>query len=362
MKMQSWIEKLAAIAALFAFLVLAGPLRGQQTVTYTVTDLGTLGGSSSGAYAMNEAGKVVGFAETSNGGAQAFLWQPGTGMQGLGTLGGNDGVALAINQRGDVAGWDTLTPGGPPPPPDSSCSVRCIAFLWTQTGGMVALGTLGGTYSVAFGINDRGDVVGESDNANGQIRGFHWKNGSMSELPTLPGGTISAAFDINNEGTIAGYSDRSDGSFHAVLWNRNGQIVDLGTLPGGGVSVAIAIDELGIVTGYSSTPSSVGHAFRWTKPAGMVDLGLLPNSVQSFGSAVNELGGIAGASSPDPNDAFTVGTPVIWAGQNHMIALPVLAGSNGGAAYAINTHGNAAGQVWFQAGGGPTRAVLFQRQ
>src|SRR5207248_9972172 len=68
-----------------------------------MTDLGTLGGSSSLAVAINERAHVVGVSETSSGQSHAFLWQNAV-MTDLGTLGGTNSIAVAINERGQVIG------------------------------------------------------------------------------------------------------------------------------------------------------------------------------------------------------------------------------------------------------------------
>ena len=57
---------------------------------FTVRNLGTLGGTFSGANAINEHGEVVGFAELPSGEVRAILWREGEGMRSLGTLGWSD--------------------------------------------------------------------------------------------------------------------------------------------------------------------------------------------------------------------------------------------------------------------------------
>ena len=47
---------------------------------------------------------------------------------------------------------------------------------------MTDLGTLGGAYSIALGVNDLGHIVGESETANGDVHGFIYRDGMMHDL------------------------------------------------------------------------------------------------------------------------------------------------------------------------------------
>jgi probable HAF family extracellular repeat protein len=77
-----FIWALVALAALVLALTL--PAAAQ---TYTVTDLGTLGGGSSEASAINSRGEVVGWSKTGAGQTHGFVYRAG-GMVDLGTLAG----------------------------------------------------------------------------------------------------------------------------------------------------------------------------------------------------------------------------------------------------------------------------------
>jgi probable HAF family extracellular repeat protein len=127
----------------------------------TMIDLGTLGGDNSAAESkgINDAGEVVGVAETSTvdpttGGLtfHAFLWRRGR-MIDLGTQGGASySDAYAINNRGQVAAVSfTGTTSAP----------ASVAYVW-QDGRTTPLGNLGGSWTIPHQINDRGQVVGES--------------------------------------------------------------------------------------------------------------------------------------------------------------------------------------------------------
>jgi len=92
---------------------------------------------------------------------------------------------------------------------------------------MVDLGTLGGDYSEANGVNDFGQVVGSSEDAAGNTQAFIWEDGIMTALPNL-GGTYNCAYAINNSGAILGSSRDSSGSDYVVIWSASGGIQNLG--------------------------------------------------------------------------------------------------------------------------------------
>ena len=62
--------------------------------------LGTLGGSSATPNDINDAGHIVGESSPPGGGDHAFLWTPSGGMVDLGTLGGSFSVARPSTTRG----------------------------------------------------------------------------------------------------------------------------------------------------------------------------------------------------------------------------------------------------------------------
>jgi probable HAF family extracellular repeat protein len=143
----------------------------------------------------------------------------------------------------------------------------------------VDLGTLGGRISSAVGVNDRGQVVGNSyiDAGNVAQHAFSWTaTDGMVDLGTL-GGSISSAAAVNARGQVVGYSyiDAGNVAQHAFSWTATDGMLDLGTL-GGFFSQATAVNARGHVVGVSSTADVVAdHAFLWTARDGMVDLGTL---------------------------------------------------------------------------------------
>jgi len=77
--------------------------------------------------------------------------------------------------------------------------------VWTQ-GKLRDLGTLGGKYSVAYGINALGHACGSSltrDGLYGFEHAFIWTNGRILDLGTL-GGNYSSARGINQSDQVVG--------------------------------------------------------------------------------------------------------------------------------------------------------------
>jgi probable HAF family extracellular repeat protein len=83
----------------------------EQVGAFTVTDLGTLGGSKSDALGINNRGEVVGYSLLAGRSTErAFLFSGGK-MIDLGTLGGDGSWATSVNDNGQVVGWAN-TAGG----------------------------------------------------------------------------------------------------------------------------------------------------------------------------------------------------------------------------------------------------------
>jgi len=127
-----------------------------------------------------------------------LIWRDGSPTNLGSPLGGQfNNIATGINNRGQVAGMSDL-------PGDATAH----AFLW-QDGVMNDLGTLAGdVYSVAWEVSERGQVLGQSCDANGNCRGFLWENGAMTDLNALISADSSLiiidANDINAAGEITG--------------------------------------------------------------------------------------------------------------------------------------------------------------
>lgn len=255
-------------------------------------------------------------------------------VQDLGTLGGSYSYAFGVSPDGAVVGT-SATAGG-----------TDHAFLW-RNGTMTDLGTLAGTegVSAARGINQHGEVVGESSTGDGQSRAFLWREGVMTDLGTLNGdgfGT-SAAQSINGLGQVVGYSSSPTATQTATLW-QNGAITDLGTL-GGSFSAAYDINNSGQVVGSSrvSPESDDHHAFLWQNGV-MTDLGTLGGPF-SHAQGINEDGDVVGWSEAADGQTHAV----VWK-QGKIIDLGLFRGQTFG--YAINTEHLKVG-FWTGNGAGP---------
>jgi len=219
-------------------------------------DLGAQAGTVSQGFGINDNGDVVGVYFEQNGAEHSFIASPGapirvlrpdayqpsgitndgrvTGMSWSGSafrtladgtlqdLSAFVSFGADMNAAGDVAGWGWHDPSMTRPE---------TAFRYSDRAGYEDLGTLGGSSSYGYGINDQGIVVGTSqlvpDRMGHAFRAV--PGGTMEDLGGLPGGFaggISSAWSINTHGDIVGQSDNAYG-WTAFVYNDVEGMTDL---------------------------------------------------------------------------------------------------------------------------------------
>src|ERR1043166_208479 len=194
----------------------------------------------------------------------------------LGTLGGSFSEARGINRVGQIAGYSTTVDGFQ------------HAFVWDPTSGLRDLGTLpGGLQSIAHAINDAGQVAGQADMA-GFDRAVRWDPVTgIGDLGSLGGG-FGIAPGINNVGQNVGRASPASGNVPAFVWDPINGMRDLGSLDGI-FSAAFAITDTGQVVGVSSGWAGL-HAVLWDSAGSIRDLGVLPNAASQFALAAGITG------------------------------------------------------------------------
>ena len=200
-----------------------------------------------------------------------FFWD-GNALTPLTPLGGYQSFASGVNNAGQVVGWAETAVHDP------TCNAPQVlqfrAVLWDpRKGTKRELRPLPmDSTSAATAINDAGQVVGISgdcDIAVGQLSARHsvlWENDTVIDIGDLGGDAWHTPMDINNEGEVVGFSNPLgvigiDFAPHAFLWTRAGGVKDLGTLPGDAVSQAVGINSSGQIVGVSS--GAINRAFLY---------------------------------------------------------------------------------------------------
>ncbi|HSV82248.1 MAG TPA: hypothetical protein VLK85_23905, partial [Ramlibacter sp.] len=170
-------------------------------------------------------------------------------------------VAYAINNSSQAVGYSSGAGGE-------------RAVSWTPEGQPTALLAPGGAQARAYGVNQRGDIVGVAGQGIARRPVLWVAGGGASELPVLAGFAAGEAAWVNGRGDVVGYSATGAELRHATLWPAAGRVVDIGTLPGGSASQAFGINDAGAVVG-SSESTGGSRAFIWNSVEGMRDLNAL---------------------------------------------------------------------------------------
>ena len=242
----------------------------------------------------------------------------------LGTLGGKFSQASALNNRGQVAGL-SLT-----------AQDEAHGYVW-RGGKMTDVGTLGGEFSLVTGLNNNGAAVGFSvDKSDDYVHAFAWRDGKMSRV--FPKSEIaSIAMDINDSGAIVGLSLDAKDRVRGFL--RNGDKTNFFYYGGSDFTVASAVNASGAIAGFGMK-DCVMKSFTLSEGKFRSLPGL--RGEDCFAQAINERGDVAGASFLDDSDTVHA---VVWR-DGKPIDLGVLPGLPDSGAYSVNRAGVVVGAAF----------------
>ncbi|MBY8883068.1 hypothetical protein [Actinacidiphila acidipaludis] len=248
--------------------------RPATATTWTALDLGTLGGATSKATAL-DAGTVVGESATADGATHAFAYDRDSGvLSDLGSLGGTSSTAVAVHGR-YVAGNST-----------TAGDAATHGFVYDlRRHRMTDLGTLGGTTSTVTAF--RGGIVVGSASTGGDAatHAFAYDLGTrvMTDLGSLagPAGTSTAVdiakgrYVVGNSSVAGEPASVTHGFVHDLV---TGTTTDIGTHGGSysrisDVSGRTVVGTQGVPAGGTGLP----HGFAYDLDTGTwTDLGHSP--------------------------------------------------------------------------------------
>ena len=264
----------------------------RRAPSFSIREIGTLGGSESFAYAINNNGDAVGSSRmTGDLSTHSFVYRrggltdlfplnsegiltvgptgindqgviasgvigadgvyypaihDGTGITILGSLGAPtwyqfSGTATSVNNSGQAVGYSYVD------------GETRHAFLYSN-GVMTDIGSSSG-YSGALGINEAGEAVGfASDTPFGFAHAFVYSNGVTTVINPFGGlDNESYAASINDKGQVVGQGLTPEGYIRAFVYS-NGLSKNLGTLRGGHNSAAYSINNRGLIVGIADYP------------------------------------------------------------------------------------------------------------
>jgi probable HAF family extracellular repeat protein len=295
------------LALTLLYTMLAAPV---LATSYQIIDLGAIAPAVY-AYDINNHSQVVG--EMSWSGSSVAFVQSGAGApQPIpGTPDRLWSYANRINELGQATG---------------RCGAN--AALW-KNGIMVNLGTLPGGYSsYGRGINDNGQVVGDSTNTDYKYHAFLWD--SVHGMQDIGVGT---AYDINNAGQVVGYNWPS-----AFIWDA-----EHGTQTVDGVARLYAINNRGDSAGITNHSTSL---VRW-RDGTLMPLQTPESTYYTQAGDINELGQSVGFA----HNGYDI--PVVWDAAGNVQRLPTFYWWGSEQACGINDQGQIVGYVVYDMLTGP---------
>lgn len=290
----------------------APPLQAQGRPGYTAIEYAKLDspGAITVVRSMNSANEVAGgFQKDRRKASSALLFFANNAVEDVtGEQVAGSSVAYGINDQGEVVGAF-----------NSDTALR--PFRAVRKGAVQELALPSGSNGgIAYALNDLGESAGYVSGTAG-IRPVWWTRRGEVQLLQSIGSLTARALDLNDRGDVVGVS--GDDVKTAVTWPRKGDVISLGTLPGFTHSEAVSITEngaiAGVATGTGDFPNR-SRAVLWQSGGGSIqDLGALPGGTDSRARDLNNRGEVVGtSSSADGDRAF------VWTAATGMLDLNAL--------------------------------------
>jgi len=245
-------------------------------------------------------------------------------------------LAAGINDRGDVIGTSASN--------RQNLSDQSHATLFSH-GAVIDLGVpAGDTFTNGYGINDRGEgigIVGALADPSLDPTPFAalFAGGRVLQM-TSPGGGYAFGQAINRRGQGAGFGYVGT-QLHALLFDR-GPVVDLGVLPGGSFSLAYALNNRGVAAGQADAGGGFTHAALFDHGA-VTDIDTSGNQESSNAEGINDAGLTVGQVQGATYHAFLY--------RNGAMIDLMPPGASYSDAAAINNQGQIAGNAYYPASG-----------
>jgi probable HAF family extracellular repeat protein len=233
-------------------------------------------------FGINNLGQIVGEYVDQNGRSHGFLWNNGvfTTIDAPGPA-GTSTIAFDINDSGQIVGIPfnvSIIAGNGP------------AFLRDANGVFTEIKIQGGSEVITYGINNSGQIVGTYIDAAGRDHGFLLNHGVTTNVDVPDATGFTVVYDINDGGQLAGAYDIAG---HGYLKDTNGNFSTIDHPAAAGLTgEPIGINNIGQIVGaYIDDAGSFRGFLLDNHVFTNIDV---PKAMRSIPSKINDNGQVVG--------------------------------------------------------------------